>query len=132
MIVRRHGAVLFGVVLALTFVQTDCSKAPDAQPNSPLTASESSQPSTIKVDVKTAGPVVLTTSAAEFQVRPDGYVQASLLSGGKMLSLDEPDAGTDSDQQLCARRWQRFAFQTRLRASPGARSHGQNGCRQAR
>ena len=100
MIVRRHGATLFGLVLALTFLLTDCSKTPDGQLNSPLTASESSQPSTIKVDTKQAGPVVLTTSAAEFQIRPDGYVQASLLRDGKTLSLDEPNAGTDSDSNF--------------------------------
>ena len=35
--------------------------------------------------------MVLTTSAAEFQVTPEGYVQASLLKDGKKLSLDEPD-----------------------------------------
>jgi hypothetical protein len=56
------------------------------------------QPSTINVEVNTGGPVVLTTSAAEFQVRPNGYVQASLLlKDGRKLSLDEPRVGAVSD-----------------------------------
>ncbi|MBI1739311.1 MAG: hypothetical protein HYR57_00265, partial [Candidatus Koribacter versatilis] len=58
---------------------------------------ESTQPSAIKVVVNTGGPVVFTTSAAEFQVRPDGYVQAFLLKDGQKLSLDEPRVGATSD-----------------------------------
>ena len=38
-------------------------------------------PSQIKVDVKPGGPIVLTTSSAEFQILPSGYIQASLLKG---------------------------------------------------
>ena len=52
------------------------------------------------MDVKDGGPVVLTTSAAEFQVTPDGYVQASLLKDGKKLSLDEPNVGAPADSDF--------------------------------
>ena len=52
------------------------------------------------MDVKGGGPVVLTTSAAEFEVRPDGYVQASLLKDGKKLSLDEPNIGAPADSDF--------------------------------
>ena len=55
------------------------------------------QPSNIKAEVSPGGPAVLTTSAAEFQVRPDGYLQAFLLRGGHRLSLDEPRLGAPSD-----------------------------------
>src|SRR5215470_14537833 len=37
------------------------------------------QQSTIKVVVSNGGPVVLNTGTTEFQVRPDGYIQAFLL-----------------------------------------------------
>src|SRR3954469_671876 len=52
-----------------------------------------SVPSGISVAVNNGGPIVLTTSTAEFQVLPSGYLQASLVKGGKKLSLDEPRQG---------------------------------------
>jgi hypothetical protein len=51
------------------------------------------QPSQIKVDVRPGGPLILTTSSAEFQIQPSGYIQASLLKGDQKLTLDEPRAG---------------------------------------
>ena len=53
------------------------------------------KPSQIKVDVRPGGPVILTTSSAEFQILPSGYIQASLLKGDQKLTLDEPGAGSD-------------------------------------
>jgi alpha-galactosidase len=50
-------------------------------------------PSQIKVEVKPGGPIVLTTSAAEFQIMPSGYIQAALLKGDQRLTLDQPGAG---------------------------------------
>ncbi len=108
MIARKHGIALIGTALVATLgatlLLTACSKLPE----SPLklaqkTATakpEPTQPSAIKVDVKDGGPVVLTTSAAEFQVTPDGYVQASLLKDGKKLSLDEPNVGAPADSDF--------------------------------
>jgi alpha-galactosidase len=49
-----------------------------------------SQPSTIQVRVNDGGPLVLTTSAAEFQILGTGSVWAFLLKGGNKLTLDEP------------------------------------------
>ena len=51
------------------------------------------QPSQIKVDVKPGGPMILTTSSAEFQILPSGYIQAWLRKGDQRLTLDEPQAG---------------------------------------
>jgi alpha-galactosidase len=65
-----------------------CAK-PAAPPKAP-----SSQPSEIKVEVRDGGPVVLTTSTAEFQILPSGFLQASLLKDGKRLTLDEPQVGS--------------------------------------
>jgi alpha-galactosidase len=53
-----------------------------------------SQPSDIKVEVSGGGPVVITTSAAEFRVLPSGFVQAMLVKNGQRLTLDEPNVGS--------------------------------------
>ncbi len=53
------------------------------------------RPSDIKVEMNNGGPVVLTTSAAEFQMLPSGLLQGTLLKDGKRLTLDEP-AGAGS------------------------------------
>jgi alpha-galactosidase len=58
---------------------------------------DATQPSAIKVEVNTGGPVVFTTGATEFRVRSDGYVQAFLLKDGQKLSLDEPRVGAVAD-----------------------------------
>jgi len=76
-----------------------CSKIPTPSIYTAIPKPQPTEPSSIKVEVEPGGPVVLTTTAAEFQVRPDGYVQAWLLKGGQKLSLDDPRVGapTDSD-----------------------------------
>src|SRR5579862_8534045 len=59
-----------------------------------------SQPSAIKVEVRDGGPVVITTSTAEYQILPSGFVQATLLKDGQRLTLDAPGptstGGSDS------------------------------------
>src|SRR5208337_4657887 len=45
-----------------------------------------------------ASAVLVITPAAEFAIAPNGYVTASLLSGGRKLSLD--DAANDSGIQV--------------------------------
>jgi hypothetical protein len=54
------------------------------------TAETHREPSRITVVAQAGGPILLTTSAAEFQILPSGYVQAWLLKAGQKLSLDEP------------------------------------------
>jgi alpha-galactosidase len=53
-----------------------------------------SRPSDIKVEVRDGGPIVVTTSTAEFQILPAGYLQATLLKDGKRLTLDAPSEGS--------------------------------------
>jgi alpha-galactosidase len=72
-----------------------CSRLQRSQEEKPKPGA--TKPSTIKVDVSSGGPVVFTTATTEFQVLPDGYVQAYLLKDGKKLSLDEPHVGTMAD-----------------------------------
>ncbi len=75
-------------VAGIAGVMLSCSKpAPQPKP-------APSRPSDIKVEVRDGGPVVLTTSTAEFQILPSGFLQASLLKDGKRLTLDEPEVGS--------------------------------------
>ena len=86
--IRRNGRVslpkFLSFVLGITFtaLMLSCAKPP-AQPK-PVP----SRPSDIKVDVRDGGPIVLTTSTAEFQILPSGFMQATLLtaSGGRSTS----------------------------------------------
>src|SRR5260370_37293933 len=108
LIARKHGialinttlGALIGTTLGLTLLLTACSKLPKLPLKTATAKPEPTQPSAIKVDVKDGGPAVLTTSAAEFQVTPDGYVQAFLLKDGQKLSLDEPNVGAPADSDF--------------------------------
>jgi hypothetical protein len=93
-IVRKLRIVLSAAMLVLPA----CSRLPQQ----PLTKGakekpKPTQPSAIGVQVNPGGPVVFRTSAAEFQVRPDGYIQAFLLKDGQELSLDDPQVGMPSE-----------------------------------
>jgi len=84
-------ATIRGVLLSLTAVfmlSASCSRPPA---RTETAAPE--PPAQIKVEVKPGGPIVLTTSAAEFQIMPSGYIQAALLKGDQRLTLDQPGAG---------------------------------------
>jgi len=74
--------LLTGSVLALT----GCNQAESPPAEQALT-------SAVAITVNPGGPVVLKTSTAEFEVLPSGYVQAWLVKDGKLLTLDEPEAG---------------------------------------
>src|SRR5260370_18859551 len=81
------------IILAITLtglagVMLSCSK-PSTQPKA-----APSRPSDIKVEVRDGGPAVFTTSTAEFQILPSGFLQATLLTDGKRLTLDEPEVGS--------------------------------------
>ena len=88
-----HGATLPHSLTSLTFLVlavalVSCTKPP-AQPKSPP-----ARPSDVNVEVRDGGPVVITTSAAQFQVLPSGFLQATLVKDGKRLTLDEPEVGS--------------------------------------
>ncbi len=100
MFARKYWNVLAGTALGLTLMLTACSQLPKSPLKTATVKPEPTQPSTIKVEVKDGGPAVLTTSAAEFQVTPEGYVQASLLKDGKKLSLDESSIGAPADSDF--------------------------------
>jgi alpha-galactosidase len=74
--------------MALLGLTLGCEKAP-VQPKAPP-----SRPSDIKVEMHDGGPLVVTTKSAEFQILPNGFLQATLLKDGKRLTLDEPEVGS--------------------------------------
>ena len=80
---------LVGIIVAgAAWLMLSCTKQPEKPKPEP------SRPSDIKVVVRDGGPVVVTTSAAEFQILPSGFLQAALLKDGKRLTLDEPGVGS--------------------------------------
>ncbi len=87
---RTFALTLVALIIALT---QSCSH-PQQTPQS---KEPPSQPSAILVDVKSGGPLVVTTSDAVFEVSPNGYVQAFLLRDGQRLTLDDPQAGKPSE-----------------------------------
>jgi alpha-galactosidase len=81
-------------VLALIALFTlNCTRS---QPK-PKTKEPPTRPSDIQVEVKSGGPLVLTTTTSSFEVAPSGYVQAFLLRNGKHLTLDDPKPGAPNE-----------------------------------
>lgn len=95
----KRTTIFFTLVLAL--MSASCSKSTPAAPASP-------QASTIKVEMKSGAPMVLTTSAAEFQIFPSGAVKAFLLKNGDRQTLDAPS--TDGSYLAQGSKNIRFAF----------------------
>ena len=85
---------LLFLVCGGTLLNTSCARTAKRPAEPP------SQPSGINVAVNDGGPVVITTSTAEFQVLPSGYIQASLMKAGQKLSLDESEPGKPADSNF--------------------------------
>jgi len=86
-LVCRWIASIFPLAVAFAFLSCTSKSAPQPKA-SPY------KPSDIKIEVKDGGPVVITTTAAEFQVLPSGFLQATLRLSDKHLTLDEPVVGS--------------------------------------
>jgi len=82
------------IIAAFVLCSFGCGK-PDGTTNPTLAPTSS-----IKVDVKSAGPLTVTTSAAQYQILPSGYIQAFLLKDGKRLTLDDPADSANSGKSL--------------------------------
>jgi len=106
MIGSKYGRALISIAVTLSAgaAMTGCSKISKAPPTRAQqdgnAKAATSQSSTIRVEVTPGGRVVTRTSAAEFQVRADGYVQAFLLKDNKKISLDEPASGASADSDF--------------------------------
>jgi alpha-galactosidase len=90
--VKPHPALIALSLLVVAFTPA-CKRQPPKPKAAPF------QPSTIKVEIKSGGPLILTTSSTEFQVQPSGYIQAFLLRGEQRFTLDEPKPGSPSDSE---------------------------------
>ena len=86
-----------------------------------------SQPSDIKVEVHDGGPIVMTTSAAEFQILPSGFLQASLLKDGKRLTLDEPDVGSAGGSDSIVQKGKNWISCRTFRRQKFSRATGNSG-----
>jgi alpha-galactosidase len=100
MVARKSRIQVFCTMFVLIFLLTTCSKLQKSPPQTGSAKPQPTRPSAIAVVVKGGGPLTLTTSTAEFEVTPDGYVQAVLLKDGKKLSLDDPNVGAPSDSNF--------------------------------
>src|SRR5216683_3396335 len=88
-----------------------------------------SEPSKISVVVTPGGPVVLTTSTAEFQILPSGYIQALLLQAGQPVSLDDPRQGNPEESDYLLQQGKEIHFtldfgQTRITEAIGKLGRG--------
>ena len=86
-----------------------------------------SQPSDINVAVHDGGPIVITTSAAEFQILPSGFLQATLSKDGKRLTLDEPDVGSTGGSDSIVIEGKELDFVPDFRAGESSESSGKLG-----
>ena len=78
--------VLLGALAAATL---GCRR-PAAPP------AQSAPASQVAVTLNAGGSLTIKSATAEFEVLPSGYIQASLVSNGKLLSLDEPETGSSA------------------------------------
>src|SRR5947209_7171209 len=111
----------FFAVVLLAAAIVGCSK-PAPQPKPPA-----AQPSNVKVEVRDGGPVVLTTSAAEFQILPSGFLQAALLKDGKRLTLDQPGVGSTGGSDSIVLQGKELDFVPDFAAAKVAESSGKLG-----
>jgi alpha-galactosidase len=90
----RYGC---GLTTGIALLLGGCGKQADKPAEAPPPAPP--KVAAVKVAVSPGGPIVLTTSAAEFTILSSGYVQASLLKDGRHLTLDEPPASGPADSE---------------------------------
>src|SRR5215469_13674732 len=86
-----------------------------------------SKPSDIKVDVKDGGPVIVTTTAAEFQILPSGFLQATLRKADKRLTLDEPNVGSTGGSDSIVSEGKEFDFIPDFSQTKVLEAHGKLG-----
>ena len=106
----RRTTVALSFILVLT--GSSCSRqAANPPANDRPAATQNVQPSAIKIELNPSGPLILTTTAAEFEVLPSGYVRGSLLKDGKKLTLDEPSVGKAAGSDYLLSGSQEVGFQ---------------------
>jgi alpha-galactosidase len=94
----KRAAWALPLLLATALLQSAGCRSKEAQP---AAAPAAAQTSAIRVSTEGDG-IRMDTPAAEFLLRPSGYLQASLKSAGKLLTLEDP--GSETGQQVIAGR----------------------------
>src|SRR5581483_5083265 len=94
-----------GTALSFLLLATGCQRS--TAPAPPTT-----QPSAIKVSVNNAGPVIITSRDAEFQVLPSGYITAALLKGREKLTLEDSAGSKAANSIQVGNKPVSFALQT--------------------
>ncbi len=123
---QSYSFILAFTLAALGGMMLSCSKPAAAPPKA-----APSRPSDIKVEVRDGGPIVLTTSAAEFQILPSGFLQATLLKDGKRLTLDEPEVGSAGGSDSIVHEGKELDFMPDFCASESRGEHRQTWPRKA-
>jgi alpha-galactosidase len=117
--IPQISSIVLGVALASALLS--CSKAGDQPKPAP------SRPSDVNVKVSDGGPVIITTTAAEFQILPSGFLQATLLKDGKRLSLDEPPVGSSGGSDSMILQGKEYDFIPDFAQAQVTESHGKLG-----
>lgn len=94
-----------------------CSRDNDKQP-------VAAQPSNVQVTVNQNGPLLVGTSAAEFQVLPSGHISGSLLANGAKLTLENSE---DSDGNYILSGGKKISFTLDLAQAHTSESQGKLG-----
>jgi alpha-galactosidase len=91
--VKKSGIFVLCLIAVISAMTLNCTRS---QPK-PRTKEPPTRPSDIQVEIKTGGPLVLTTTGSAFEVGPSGYIQAFLQRDGKRLTLDDPRLGAPNE-----------------------------------
>lgn len=89
-----HSVSTATLIFFITLLTAACNRAATKATAPPQ------QPSSVKISMNQGGPVVITSSAAEFQVLPSGYIQAALIKNGQKLTLDEAEQGQPAESNF--------------------------------
>ncbi|HEY1658449.1 MAG TPA: glycoside hydrolase family 36 protein [Candidatus Sulfotelmatobacter sp.] len=84
----RTGLCVAAIILCAILLSIGCGQKKNEASTKGAPVPEP-RASAITVDVKPSGPVVITTSAARFEVSPSGYVHAALLKDGHEQTLED-------------------------------------------
>jgi alpha-galactosidase len=104
---RRSISWVAGIIplLAVALASLSCSSKP-----APAVKAPPSKPSDIQIQVKDGGPAIITTTAAEFQILPSGFLQATLRQNNQRLTLDEPNVGSTGGSDSIVSQGKEFDF----------------------
>ncbi len=114
---KRNQILVLAFTLFCIFVCAYCSRDNEKQPLAV-------QPSNIQVTVNQNGPLLVRTSAAEFEVLPSGHISGSLLANGTKLTLEN---SADNDGSYVVSGGKKTSFTLDLSQAHTSESQGKLG-----